>query len=151
DVLRHALADLQDVEHATDRAPGRVRLRGLGERLEGRRLAIRRPRVPHERIVGLDCQAPVDVLLEVPVGRMRLGEERVDAGMAGVAEVQQVTRSHGGVAPLTDRYLPRPDGATLPGSAPGAAELADSASPLLRRGLPLTPRPLLRGRRAGLL
>src|SRR5262249_6032023 len=151
DVLRHTLADLQDVEHATDRAPGRMRLRALGERLEGRRLAIRRPRVPHERIVWLDWQAPVDVLLEVPVGRMRLGEERVDARMAGVVEVQQITRSHGGVAPLTDRYLPRPDGATRPGSAPAAAELADPAPPLLRRGLPLTARPFLRGRRAGLL
>src|SRR5262249_48605920 len=139
------LTDLQDVEHAADRAPGRVRLRALGERLERRRLAIRGPRVPHERIVGLDRPAPVDVLLEVPVGPMRLGEERVDAGMAGVAEVQQITRSHGGLAPLADRSLPRPGGATRPGSAPRAAELADPAPPLLRRGLPLTPRPFLRG------
>jgi hypothetical protein len=43
-----------------------------------------------ERIVAPHGHRPVDVLLEVPVGRVRLGEERVDAGMAGVAEVQEL-------------------------------------------------------------
>ena len=93
-VLRHALANLQDVQHATERAAGRVGLHVLGKRLERRRLAVRGPGMGHERIVALDRHAPVDVVLEVPVGRVRLGEERVDARMAGVVELQEFARPH---------------------------------------------------------
>lgn len=96
-VLRDALADLQDVEHAADGAARGVGPHGLGERLEGRRLTVGGPTVGHERIVGRDRHAPVDVLLEVPVRRVGFGEQRVDAGMTGVLELQEVARSHGQV------------------------------------------------------
>ena len=90
DVLRHALADLQDVEHPADRAAGRVVLHVLGERLERRRLAVRAPLVGDQRIVRRDRDRPIDVVLEIPVGGVGLREERVDAGMAGIAQIQQI-------------------------------------------------------------
>ena len=52
---------------------------------------------------GSTATRPVDVVLEVPVGRMRLGEEGVDAGMTGVAELQQVAGSHRGSFPTMVR------------------------------------------------
>jgi hypothetical protein len=94
DVLRDALADLEDVQHAAERAPRGAVLHRLGKRLERRRLAEGRPGVRDERIVGLDGNGPVDVALEVPVGGVGLREERRDAGMARVGQVEQVTRSH---------------------------------------------------------
>src|SRR5207244_8281951 len=45
-------------------------------------------------IVGLDGQPPVDVVLDVPVGGVRLGEQGVDAGVTGVAELQEVAGTH---------------------------------------------------------
>ena len=101
DVLRHALPDLQDIEHATDRATGRVDLHRLGQRLERRRLPVRGPPMGDERVVGLDRESPVDIVLEVPVGRMSLGKEGVDAGMTGIVQLQQFTRSHGALSART--------------------------------------------------
>ena len=57
-------------------------------------LPIGAPAVGDERVVGLDRHRPVDVVLEVPVGRVGLREERVDAGVAGVAQVQQLAGAH---------------------------------------------------------
>ena len=96
-VLRDALADLEDVEQAPDGAPRGVGLHALGERLERRRPPVGGEPVGDERVVGRDRRPPVDVALEVPVGGVRLGEERVDAGMPGVPEPQELARSHRGV------------------------------------------------------
>ena len=46
-VLRHALADLQDVQHAAERTARRVGLHALGKRLERRRLSVRGPGMGH--------------------------------------------------------------------------------------------------------
>src|SRR5581483_11038184 len=94
DVLCDALADLQDVQHSPEPAAGGIRAGARGEGFEGRRPAEGGPAVVDERIVGLDRNGPVDVALEVPVGGVRLGEERVDARVAGVRQGQQVACPH---------------------------------------------------------
>src|SRR5262249_50783404 len=99
----------------------------------------------NERIIGLDRHAPVDVVLEVPVRGMRLREERVDAGMTGVPELEQVARLHGipsgphstaAIRPSEEH--PREAVSALPRSA--AARRADAPGPPLRAaGAPTRP------------
>src|SRR5438034_11670356 len=95
----------------------------LGQRLERRRLPVRGPPMGDERVVGLDREPPVDVVLEVPVGRMSLGEEGIDAGMTCIAQLQQFTRSHGALSagtvtrsPGYRKSAPCPNAASLRGN-----------------------------------
>ena len=100
DVLRDALADLQDVQDAAEAAPRDVRLHRIRQGFEGRRARKGRPLVVDQRIVRRDRHRPVDVALEVPVRRVRLGEQGVDPLMSGVVQLQQLACPHGSSSPV---------------------------------------------------
>jgi hypothetical protein len=91
DVLRDALPDLQDVEHAAEPAARGVVLHLVGQGLKGRRApnAVRRRR----RFAALD-RSSIDVAVDVPTRRVCLREQRIDALVPGVLQLHQLTRAH---------------------------------------------------------